>query len=97
MSCVACLGHRRRVVVPGHGPVMNDLRYVRSVRDWLSRISREASAPVARGDSLGTALQTVTLDDIRRPITGDEKWMNFLFRRFFVGPAVQAAFEQSLP
>jgi hypothetical protein len=86
-----------RVVVPGHGPVMHDLRYVRSVREWLSRINREASAAVARRDSLATALKTVTFDDVRLAITGDEKWMNFLFRQFFVRPAVQAAFEQSLP
>jgi cyclase len=84
-----------RVLVPGHGPVMHDLGYVRSVRGWLSRINREASSVASRRDSLGTALHTVTLDDIRRPITGDEKWMNFLFRRFFVGPAVQGAFEQA--
>jgi len=83
------------VIVPGHGPVMHDLAYVRSVRAWLDRINHEAAAVAARGDSLGTALQTVTLDDVRRPITGDEKWLNFLFRRFFLGPAVQSAFEQS--
>ena len=63
----------------------------------LSRINREASAAVARRDSLGTALKTVMLDDVRLPITGDEKWMNFLFRQFFVAPAVQAAFVQIQP
>jgi glyoxylase-like metal-dependent hydrolase (beta-lactamase superfamily II) len=91
------LALKPRVLVPGHGPVMRDLAYVRSVRDWLSRINREASAVASRRDSLGMAMQTVTLEDIRQPVTGDEKWMNFLFRRFFVGPAVQGAYEQSLP
>jgi glyoxylase-like metal-dependent hydrolase (beta-lactamase superfamily II) len=85
-----------RVIVPGHGPVMRDLRYVRSVRDWLARIDRETSVAVARGDSLETALQTVTLDDVRRRVTGDEKWMNFLFRRFFVGPVVRSAYGQAV-
>jgi cyclase len=85
-----------RVIVPGHGPVMRDLRYVRSVRDWLARINRETSAAVARGDSLGAALERVTLDDVRRQVAGDEKWMNFLFRRFFVRPAVRSAFEQAV-
>jgi cyclase len=89
------LALKPRVVVPGHGPVMQDLRYVRSVREWLSRINREASEAVARGDSLGAVLRTITLDDVRRQVTGDEKWMNFLFRSFFVRPAVQAAFEQA--
>src|SRR5215208_6488891 len=84
-----------RVLVPGHGPVMHDLRYVRSVREWLSRITREVSAVAARGDSIKTALKTVTLDDVRPSIAGNEKWMNFLFRQFFVKPAVQAQFEQT--
>jgi len=89
------LALKPRVVVPGHGPVMHDLGYVRSVREWLSRINREASASVARGDSVGAVLKTITLDDVRRQVTGDEKWMNFLFRSFFVRPAVQAVFEQA--
>ena len=83
-----------RIVVPGHGPVMRDLSYVRSVRDWLARINREASAAVARHDSVGTVLKVVTLDDVRRSVTGNGKWMNFLWRQFFVGPAVRAAYER---
>lgn len=74
---------------------MHDLGYVRSVRDWLSRINREAAASAARGDSLGTALKTITLDDVRLAVTKDEKWMNFLFRSFFVRPAVHAAWRES--
>jgi glyoxylase-like metal-dependent hydrolase (beta-lactamase superfamily II) len=84
-----------RVIVPGHGPVMHDLDYVRSVRDWLSRINREARTSVTRGDSLEAALKRITLDDVRLRITKDEKWMNFLFRSFFLRPAVQAALEQA--
>ncbi|HEX2248977.1 MAG TPA: MBL fold metallo-hydrolase [Gemmatimonadales bacterium] len=82
-----------RMIVPGHGPVMRDLRYLRSVRDWLARITRETSFALTRGDSLGAALERVVLDDVRRSVTGDEKWMNFLFRRFFVRPAVRAMYE----
>jgi cyclase len=81
-----------RLLVPGHGPVMHDLSYVRSVRGWLRRIDKEVTAAIARDDSLGRALETITLDDVRRPVTRDEKWMNFLFRSFFVRPAVVAAF-----
>jgi cyclase len=80
-------------VLPGHGPVLHDLRHVRAVRDWLARINREASAAALRGDSL--ALRNVTLEDIRPSVTKDEKWMNFLFRSFFVRPAAQAAWEQA--
>jgi glyoxylase-like metal-dependent hydrolase (beta-lactamase superfamily II) len=85
-----------RIVVPGHGPVMRDLQYVRSVRDWLDRITREVSSAAARKDSLGAVQKTVTLDDVRRSVTGNGKWMNFLWRHFFVGPAAQAAVERGL-
>ncbi|MFL5447657.1 MAG: MBL fold metallo-hydrolase [Gemmatimonadales bacterium] len=81
-----------RVIVPGHGPVLRDLGYVRSLREWLARINRETSSARSRGDSLSAVLKKVTLDDVRRSVTKDEKWMNFLFRSFFVRPAVEAAF-----
>jgi hypothetical protein len=71
---------------------MRDLQYVRSTRGWLGRINQEVSQAVARHDSLSAALNTVTLDDVRRSVTGNGKWMNFLWRQFFVGPAVRAAF-----
>ncbi|HEY9015452.1 MAG TPA: hypothetical protein VIM84_10370, partial [Gemmatimonadales bacterium] len=79
----------------GHGPVMRDLGYLRSVRGWLARINRETGAAIERGDSLDAAIKTVTLDDVRLQITRDEKWMNILFRNFFVRPAVRAGYEQA--
>ena len=84
-----------RVIVPGHGPVLRDLGYIRSVRGWLARIDRETSAAAARDDSLAAVLKTVTLDEVRRSVTRNEKWMNFLFRSFFVRPAVQAAYDEA--
>jgi glyoxylase-like metal-dependent hydrolase (beta-lactamase superfamily II) len=87
------LALKPRVIVPGHGPVLRDLGYLRSLREWLTRINRETLAARARGDSLSAVLKKVTLDDVRRSITKDEKWMNLLFRSFFVRPAVQAVYE----
>jgi glyoxylase-like metal-dependent hydrolase (beta-lactamase superfamily II) len=84
---------RPRVLVPGHGPVMRDLTYVRTVRDMLIAARDQAGAAAARGDSLGQALQAVTLDDYRRRLAGDEKWMNWMFQNFFLRPTVTRAFE----
>ena len=84
-----------RTIVPGHGPVLHGLSYIRSVRNWLEQINNDAEAAAGRGDSLETALKTITLDDVRPSVTHNEKWMNFLFRSFFVRPAVQAAFQQA--
>jgi glyoxylase-like metal-dependent hydrolase (beta-lactamase superfamily II) len=85
---------RPAVVVPGHGPVMRDLAYLRRVRRMLARVRDEVAAAASRGDSLDAVRRVVTLDDERRTMTGDEKWMNYLFRNFFLGPVVQRAYEQ---
>jgi cyclase len=87
------LALKPKLLVPGHGPVMRDMSYLRSVRGWLARINRETSAAASRGDSLQVALEKINLDDVRRQVTKDEKWMNFLFRNFFVRPAVVSAFQ----
>jgi glyoxylase-like metal-dependent hydrolase (beta-lactamase superfamily II) len=86
---------RPAVVVPGHGPVMRDLGYVQRVRRMLARVRDEVGASVAQGDTLSAVRGAVTLDDERRAMTADEKWMNYLFRNFFLAPVVQRAYEQA--
>lgn len=83
-----------RMLVPGHGPVMRDLAYVRTVRSLLTAARDQARAAAARGDSLAQAIRTVTLDDDRRRLAGDEKWMNYLFRSYFLHPVVARAYEE---
>jgi hypothetical protein len=60
-----------------------------------SGVRDEVGAGVARRDSLGVIRRAVTLDDERRAIASDEKWMSYLFRNFFLGPVVQRAYEQA--
>jgi len=84
-----------RNLLPGHGPVMRDLGYLKTVRGGLERIRDETGQAVAGGDSLGAVLERVTLDDLRLRLTGDEKWLNYMFRSFFVRPAVRRAHEQA--
>jgi glyoxylase-like metal-dependent hydrolase (beta-lactamase superfamily II) len=88
---------RPRILLPGHGPVMRDLGYLQTVRDALERIRDQTAQAVARGDSLDAALGAVTLADLRLALTGDEKWLNYMFRNFFVRPAVRAAFTPTPP
>jgi glyoxylase-like metal-dependent hydrolase (beta-lactamase superfamily II) len=89
------VGLEPRILVPGHGPVMRELTYVRSVRRMLDRINAEVAASVAQGDSLRATLRSVTLEDERVAMTHDEKWLNSMFRDFFVGPAVQRAYAEA--
>jgi glyoxylase-like metal-dependent hydrolase (beta-lactamase superfamily II) len=84
-----------RILVPGHGPVMRDLAYLREEQTLLREIVSQAAAAVARGDSLAAARRAITLDADRRAIAGDEKWMNYMFDHFFLTPAVAAAFAEA--
>jgi glyoxylase-like metal-dependent hydrolase (beta-lactamase superfamily II) len=93
LDSIAALGPR--ILLPGHGPVMRDVTYLRTVRDALERIRDETAQAVARGDSVDVILDTVTLDDLRLRLTGDAKWLNYMFRSFFVRPAVRRAHEQA--
>ena len=89
------LAMQPRIVVAGHGPVMRDVSYVQSIRRMLARIRDETAGSVARGDSLSATLRSVKLDDERLRITGDEKWMSYMFHSFFLDPAVRRAYEQA--
>ena len=68
------LARNPRVIVPGHGPVERDLTYARFVRSALADI-------VAGRDSLQSYRAQVPLD---------QKWGDFLWRGFFVGPVRRA-------
>ncbi|MBV9880337.1 MAG: MBL fold metallo-hydrolase [Gemmatirosa sp.] len=83
------------VILPGHGPVMRDDAYVRRVRDMLAAVRDQAVAAVARGATLDEARRTIRLDQDRRALAGDEKWLRLLFDNFFLGPAVSRAYEEA--
>lgn len=55
-----------RIVLPGHGPVMRDLNYLRRVRGWLAMAGGSRDS----------------LDAAGRPFLGDEKWNLSLWRGF---------------
>ena len=78
-------------IVPGHGPVMSDVAYVRQVRNALADVLAPAAAIAERRDSMAVALRTITLEPHRRAMAGDEKWMNYMFEQFFRRPSVIAA------
>jgi glyoxylase-like metal-dependent hydrolase (beta-lactamase superfamily II) len=81
-----------RVLVPGHGPVMHELGYLRTVGRLLSAARAETRAAVARGLDAEGVRRAVTLDTLRAllapPGAGDETWATEMFRRFFRAPAV---------
>jgi imidazolonepropionase-like amidohydrolase/glyoxylase-like metal-dependent hydrolase (beta-lactamase superfamily II) len=93
LDSVSALAPRR--LVPGHGPVMNDLRYVRRISSMLGEVYARAAAAALTRDSLATTLRTITMDEQRQAMTGGEKWMNYMFDQFFLRPAITSAYQQA--
>jgi cyclase len=83
------------VLVPGHGPVMRDLSYLRTVQGMLRAARDQTRAAVAKGLSVEDTRAAVTLDDWRARVAGDEKWMNTLFHQFFLGPVVGRLYDEA--
>lgn len=81
--------------VPGHGPVMRDDAYIARVQRMLARIRDEAVHGARAGDSLASVRRAVTLADERDSMAHGDKWLNALFGMFFVGPAVERAYDEA--
>jgi glyoxylase-like metal-dependent hydrolase (beta-lactamase superfamily II) len=54
-----------RVLVPGHGPVMRNVEYVRQVRRLLEAATERTTASVIEGRTLDWVQDSVRLDDVR--------------------------------
>ena len=73
-------GEPARTVVPGHGPVMHDMSYVRQVRALLEAGNAAARAGALDGRTLDWLQDSVHLDEIRRATPAwqdpslDEDW-----------------------
>jgi imidazolonepropionase-like amidohydrolase/glyoxylase-like metal-dependent hydrolase (beta-lactamase superfamily II) len=84
-----------RTLVPGHGPVMRDLTYLRRVKSMLGEVYARAAAAALTRDSLSATLRAIRMDEQRRAMTGGEKWMDYMFDQFFLRPAITSAYQQA--
>lgn len=81
-----------KIVVPGHGPIMRDPSYVRSMADLFASITRQVKAAADAGQSLEQVRTSVDLDEFREKFAGDSQLKGFLFANYVTGPAVTSAF-----
>lgn len=84
-----------KIIVPGHGPVMRDFTYARTVQEMLASIQEQTRLAVQRGETLEQARQSVNLDGFRKQLAGDDKIRNLLFSNYVVSPAIAAAYRES--
>ena len=86
---------RPTTIVPGHGPVMRDDRYLQTVERMLRAVSEQTKHAAAGGATLPQTRERVTLPEFRKRLAGDDKWLNYLFTRFFLNPAVRRAYAEA--
>jgi len=79
-------------LVPGHGPVMHDVRYVEQMVRLFRAVEERTKAAIGRGETLDQARKSVDLSSFEREFAGDSPLRVSLFRNYVAGPAVAAAF-----
>jgi glyoxylase-like metal-dependent hydrolase (beta-lactamase superfamily II) len=82
-------------LVPGHGPVMHDYAYVDLVARALRSVQEQTDSARAKGLDLEQTRKAVDVADLGRQFTGDDKVRQLGWTNYFVGPAVQRAFEEA--
>lgn len=88
------LALRPAVIVPGHGPLLRDDSYVKSIASMFASVTRQTEAAAARGETLEQARKSVNLEEFRKQLAGESQFRNILFRNYVAGPAVAAAFRE---
>ena len=86
---------RPTVIIPGHGPVMRDDAYVRTLANMFAHISRQTASAVARGETLEQTRKSVDLSEFRQQLAGDSQLRRLLFHVYVAEPAVAAAFREA--
>jgi glyoxylase-like metal-dependent hydrolase (beta-lactamase superfamily II) len=82
-------------MLPGHGPVMRDDTYLRTVRSMLSAVVDQTRSAAGGGKTIEQVRATVKLPEFRASVAGDDKWLNSMFSNFFLNPTVTRAYEEA--
>jgi glyoxylase-like metal-dependent hydrolase (beta-lactamase superfamily II) len=82
-------------IVPGHGPVMRNWDYAKSVIALLEAIQAQVAAAVKAGATLDETRKRVDVSAFKRQFAGDDYARGRAFRDFFVSSAVERAYQEA--
>jgi len=91
-SVIALKAH---TIVPGHGPLLRDDSYLRTLSTMFASIATQTKAAVARGDSLAQVRRSVDLSEFKRKLAGDSPVRKLLFDAYVASPAIGAAYAEA--
>lgn len=80
-----------RLVVPGHGPVLQGDSHVRRLSALFDSVARQVAAAIARGETQEQAARSVKLEEFEREFAGNSRMLKLIFNAYVRGPAVSAA------
>jgi len=82
------------IIVPGHGPVLRDDSFLKTLSEMFASIQQQTEAAIARGETLEQTRKSVKLDEFRQRLAGDSLVRKVLFNSYVAYPAVAAAFHE---
>jgi cyclase len=82
-------------ILIGHGPVQHDWGAAARVQRLLTDLVARVKTEIARGATLEAVQKTVTLEDWKTELAGDDPLAQRAFDAYFVQPAVERAYRQA--
>ena len=90
------LAMKPAVLIPGHGPVMHDDKYVRQEVALLASLKTQVEAAVGRGEALAQARRSVNLEDFKRQFAGSSQALGFIFDNYVTSSGIAAAHRDAM-
>jgi glyoxylase-like metal-dependent hydrolase (beta-lactamase superfamily II) len=89
------IGLKASTIVPGHGPILRDDSYLRTLSAMFASIAKQTKDAVARGDSLPQVRRSVNLSEFKQKLAGDSPVRKVLFDNYVAGPSIGAAYSEA--
>ncbi|MEO8167910.1 MAG: MBL fold metallo-hydrolase [bacterium] len=81
-------------IIPGHGEVQSDLKYVRSMIDLLTGLQEIVTAAYKDTLSLEQAQSTIDLPALRTRFAGKDDEKNWAFTNYFLKPGIKSLYNE---
>jgi len=82
-------------IIPGHGPVMHDTTYLRTLIEMFQALTMQVNQAVAEKLTLAEMRKRVTLSDFEKRLAGNDRMRIRDFRGGFLYPAIDRAYQEA--